>query len=71
VLEALAEGLEGRGEIGHSECYIRRHVRRSQKRGERIGKTKQGKDTKIMALSDGSSVPLALRTESASPHEAP
>ena len=47
----------------------RRHVRRSQKRGARVGKTKRGKGTKIMAFSDGSSVPLAVHAESASPHE--
>jgi hypothetical protein len=34
-----------------------------------VGKTKRGKGSKIMAFSDGSSVPLALYTESASPHE--
>lgn len=34
-----------------------------------MGKTKRGKGTKIMAFSDGSSVPLALHAESASPHE--
>ena len=34
-----------------------------------MGKTKRGKGTKLMAFSDGSSVPLALYTESASPHE--
>jgi transposase len=34
-----------------------------------VGKTKRGKGTKLMAFSDGSSVPLALHTESASPHE--
>ena len=34
-----------------------------------MGKTKRGKRTKIMAFSDGSSVPLALHAESASPHE--
>jgi transposase len=34
-----------------------------------VGKTKRGKGTKIMAFSDGSSVPLALHAESASPHE--
>ena len=34
-----------------------------------MGKTKRGKGTKIVAFSDGSSVPLALHTESASPHE--
>ena len=46
-----------------------RHIRGSQKRGECVGKTKRGKGTKIMAFSDGSSVPLAIHTESASPHE--
>ena len=34
-----------------------------------MGKTKRGKGTKVMAFSDGSSVPLALHAESASPHE--
>ena len=34
-----------------------------------MGKTKRGKGTKIMAFSDGSSIPLALHTQSASPHE--
>ena len=34
-----------------------------------MGKTKRGKGSKIMAFSDGSSSPLALHTESASPHE--
>jgi len=47
----------------------RRHVRHGQKRGECVGKTKRGKGSKIMAFSEGSSVPLALHTESASPHE--
>ena len=47
----------------------RRHVRSGQKRGACVGKTKRGKGSKVMALSDGSSVPLALHTESASPHE--
>ena len=47
----------------------RRNVCGSQKRGSSVGKTKRGKGTKIMAFSDGSSIPLALYTESASPHE--
>ncbi len=41
----------------------RRHVRRSQKRGACVGKTKRGKGTKLMAFSDSSCVPLALHTE--------
>jgi IS5 family transposase len=34
-----------------------------------VGKTKRGKGTKIMAIADGSSVPLAVHAASASPHE--
>lgn len=34
-----------------------------------MGKTKRGKGTKIMGLADGHGLPLALRTESASPAE--
>jgi len=34
-----------------------------------VGKTKRGKGTKIMAISDGSGLPLACCIESASPHE--
>jgi transposase len=34
-----------------------------------VGKTKRGKGTKIMAIADGSSLPLAVHAASASPHE--
>jgi len=34
-----------------------------------VGKTKRGKGSKIMALSDGSSSPLSVHTQSASLHE--
>jgi transposase len=34
-----------------------------------VGKTKRGKGTKIMGIADRSGLPLALRTESASPSE--
>ena len=40
-----------------------------QKRGRQVGKTKRGKGTKIMGIADGHGLPLALRTESASPAE--
>ncbi|MCA1740805.1 MAG: IS5 family transposase [Actinobacteria bacterium] len=69
VLEALAEDLEERGEIDLSECYIDGTFVVAKKGGRVFGKTKRGKGTKIMAFSDGSSLPLALYTESASPHE--
>jgi transposase len=34
-----------------------------------VGKTKRGKGTKIMGIADGNGLPIALRTESASPAE--
>ena len=34
-----------------------------------MGKTKRGKGTKLMAVADGSGLPLAIHTENASPHE--
>jgi hypothetical protein len=47
----------------------RRHFCGGQKGGRCVGKTKRGKGTKIMAVADGSSVPLSIHTASASPHE--
>jgi len=41
----------------------------SQKRGLEIGKTKRGKGSKIMAITDRSGLPLAISVTSASPHE--
>ena len=46
-----------------------RNIRSGQKRGALVGKTKRGKGTKIMGIADGHGLPLALRTESASPAE--
>jgi hypothetical protein len=46
-----------------------RDVCSGQKRGRCVGKTKRGKGTKIMGIADGHGLPLALRTESASPAE--
>ena len=34
-----------------------------------MGKTKRGKGTKLMAVADRSGIPIAIYTESASPHE--
>jgi Transposase DDE domain len=41
----------------------------SQKRGLRVGKTKRGKGTKLMAVADRSGLPLAVYPASAAPHE--
>ena len=40
-----------------------------QKGGSKVGKTKRGKGTKIMAIADASGLPVALYTEAASPAE--
>ena len=47
----------------------RRHIHCGEKRGFRVGKTKRGKGTKLMAVADGTGLPVAVYTESASPHE--
>jgi transposase len=58
----------GRG-IGLEGMFRGRDVCSGQKRGRLVGKTKRGKGTKIMGIADGHGLPLALRTESASPAE--
>ena len=40
-----------------------------KKRGDGVGKTKRGKGTKIMGLTDAGGLPLAIDATSASPHE--
>jgi len=47
----------------------RRLVRGSEKGGSAVGKTRRGKGTKIMAVTDGHSVPVAVHVASASPRE--
>jgi transposase len=44
-------------------------VQLRKKKGLRVGKTKRGKGTKIMAITDSHGLPVAVGIESASPHE--
>lgn len=44
-------------------------LRRSEKRGSGVGKTKRGKGTKIMAIADRHGLPIGISVASASPHE--
>ena len=60
---------QGRRRIGFERMFCGRDVCAGQKRGRQVGKTKRGKGTKIMGIADGHGLPLALRTESASPAE--
>ena len=73
LAEGLADALgrsrpEGSAEMGRS--LSRRQLRPGEKGGSAVGKTKRGKGTKWMVLVDGQGLPLGVRLESASPHEA-
>lgn len=47
----------------------RRHLCQREKGGLDVGKTKRGKGTKIMAITDAKGLPIAVHVASASPHE--
>jgi transposase len=68
---ALSPGAtsQGRRGIGSQRMFRGRDVCAGQKRGRCVGKTKRGKGTKIMGIADRHGLPVALRTESASPAE--
>jgi transposase len=63
--QAAKAALGGRSE--RSVC--RRQLQLGEKRGSAIGPTRRGKGSKIMAISDGHGLPLAVHVASASPHE--
>ncbi|MEO6588819.1 MAG: IS5 family transposase [Pyrinomonadaceae bacterium] len=69
VLETLAEDLYVRGKLDLSETSIDGTFASAKKGAFKVGKTKRGKGTKLMAVADGFGLPLAVYTESASPHE--
>ena len=52
---------------GRSDC--RWNIFLGKKRGDLVGKTKRGKGTKTMVLTDASGLPLSATVASASPHE--
>lgn len=66
--ETLVQDLRERGELDLSECFID-GMFIVAKKGRCVGKTKRGKGTKLMAISDSSGFPFALHATSASPHE--
>ena len=68
ILEALARDLKERGTMNFSECFIDGTFVIAQK-GAKVGKTKRGKGPKLIIIADASGLPLAVHTDSASPHE--
>jgi transposase len=69
VLEALAGDLQIRGQLDVREAFIDSSFAPAKKRGPKVGKTKRGKGTKIMAVADCHGLPVAVAIESATPHE--
>src|SRR5215831_8484627 len=66
---SLGRGTACAGSSRRSRSLHRWKFCSSQKRGSKVGKTKRGKGTKIMAVADRSGLPVAVCIESASPHE--
>jgi transposase len=54
---------------GSERVVHRCQLQRGEKRGSAVGPTRRGKGSKIMAISDGHGLPLAVHVASASPHE--
>src|SRR5271169_5231741 len=57
-------------EAGPERSLHRRQLQLGEKRGSRVGPTKRGKGSKIMAIADRHGLPLAVHVVSASPNEA-
>jgi transposase len=62
-------GVAGPRKIATGGGFYRRLLHGGKKGGLAVGPTKRGKGTKIIALADDHSLPLAVSIESASPHE--
>jgi Transposase DDE domain len=69
ILEAIALDLKPRGAIERARGFHRRELCAGEKGGWKVGKTKRGKGTKIMAVADRHGLPVSVCIESATPHE--
>src|SRR5262245_21013080 len=69
ILSVLAEALHDEGYLDVRETFIDGSFAPAKKGGNRIGKTKRGKGTKVMAIADRHGLPVAVHVESATPHE--
>src|SRR5467141_3702444 len=57
------------GKAGSERIVHRCQLQFGEKRGSAVGPTRRGKGSKIMAISDGHGLPIAVHVASASPHE--
>jgi len=63
------QGLTRPRQARSERSVCRRQLQLGEKGGSAIGPTRRGKGSKIMAISDGHGLPLAMHVASASPHE--
>jgi len=68
-LAGASRGVTGARKTRPGGGLYRRLLHAGEKGGLAVGPTKRGKGTKILALADDHSLPLAVSIESASPHE--
>jgi len=68
-LVGVVRGPDGAWEIGPEPEPGGRLVQRGKKGGDRIGPTRCGKGSKIMAIADSHGFPVAVGVTSASPNE--
>jgi Putative transposase of IS4/5 family (DUF4096)/Transposase DDE domain len=69
ILSMLAEALYDEGYLDLRETFIDGSFAPAKQGGARVGKTKRGKGSKIMAIADRHGLPVAVLVESATPHE--
>lgn len=65
----IGPGLERTWRHQLERRFYRWELCSGKKRGDGVGKTKRGKGTKIMGLTDAFGLPIAVDASSASPHE--
>ena len=69
IAAKTCRGLTRPRQARSKRSLCRRQLQLGEKRGSAIGPTRRGKGSKIMAISDGHGLPLAVYVASASPHE--
>jgi hypothetical protein len=69
IMTAFARELAARDAIDVREAFIDASFAPAKKGVPKVGKTKRGKGTKIMAVADRHGLPVSVCVESATPHE--
>ena len=67
--DGIGPGLERAWRHRPERRFYRWNFCSGKKRGDGVGKTKKGKGTKIMGLTDSFGLPIAIDATSANPHE--